>query len=310
MDDLENEISTDSIDQSTESGSEAPEGQSAPDNNEVAYEKGVKLSEKINQDPEVLTKSQVAQLEKLEKVRYNGKVISGKELAKELKEGTLRLSDYTKKTQEIAQERKFYDALPHDLQKLRDNPELASEFRKVYPAKFHAYLDILESKGINAATQAVEQQDQKLDQEPQKADWKQDPELKEMFNSFQEQRLETARVQVNTMFDKLVAKYPDADDSWVAGRVQAEREQIRQQSPGQKLPPLDEATVEKHFKESQMAFEKRAAAWNAKRFQAQKSASDKAKGPGAGGGIPGGAPKQVRTIKEATELAMADPNFN
>lgn len=289
---------------------EAPE--SGAEKN-LEYEKGVSLSDKIDRSPEALSNSQIADIEKLDKIRYNGKVYSGADFAKlftKRSEHGMRLQNYNEKLGEIAKEREFMNALKADLPQLRKHPELIDEFKRVYPAKYHDWLDVVEAKAI-AQRQAVEPESQdKPVIEQQQNNWKQDPELKEMFETFQEQRVETARVQVNSIFDKLATKYPDADDSWVAAKVQAERAQQLQENPGQKLAGLDEKVVEKYFKEAQASFEKKAEAFAARRFNAQKAASEKSKGPGAGGGIPGGAPKVARTIKEATELALADPGFN
>jgi hypothetical protein len=112
------------------------ESQEQESSDELKHD-GEKLSEKIDKNPDILTNSQISELEKLEKIKYNGKVLSGKDLARELKEGSLRLSDYTKKTQAIAEERKYYDNLAVDLQKLKANPALVDQFKSIYPQKFH-----------------------------------------------------------------------------------------------------------------------------------------------------------------------------
>ena len=263
------------------------------------------LSEKITKNPDALSDSQISDLEKLEKVKYNGKVISGKELARELKEGSLRLSDYTKKTQAIAEERKYYDNLSIDLPKLRANPALADQFRSVYPEKFHWVLDTLEAKGVKVAEEAINKD---LRQQEDKQDWKNDPELQETIEFIREQKLESAKTQVNSVFDKLQSKYPDADDGWVAGALSAQREALREANPGMKMPGLDEKAVEKLFKQSHDSFESRAQAWSARRIGAQKQANESGKGPGAGGAIPGQKPRVARSISEATEFALQDLN--
>lgn len=289
--------------ESTESQQESPQ-------EELKYDGKTGLAEKIEKNPDLLTQSQVAELEKLEKVKYNGKVLSGKELARELKEGSLRLSDYTKKTQAIAEERKYYDNLAVDLKKLKANPALAEQFKSVYPEKYHWVLDILEAKGEQAAQAAVKQeQGQQESKQSSEPSWKEDPEFKETLDFIRAQKLETATTHVNTVFDKMLTKYPHADDSWVAGAVAAEREAFKKANPGVQVPNLDEKSVEALFKKSQEEFEKKAQAWSAQRFQAQKNVSEKVKGPGSGGGVPGAAPKVARNIKEATEFALQDPSF-
>lgn len=315
------ENTPESVDQELAS-SEAPEApESVGDDKSLEYEKGVSLSDKLQRNPDALTNSQIADLEKLDKVRYNGKVITGKELAKELKDGGLRQSDYTNKSKQLAaerkvfaEERKFYEALGADLKQLRDNPDRIDEFKAIYPAKFHQYLDLVESKAL-AKQEAVQN---KPDQaQEQKTSLEQDPRFQEMYKHYQDQRFETAKTQVYSVFDRLAAKHfsdlpkPTAlkFDRLIAADVQAERDAWMKDNPGETWK-LDESRIEKIFQEYKKDFESSATDWNAKRFNAQKAASEKSKGPGAGGGIPGGAPKVARTIQEATELALADPGFN
>lgn len=290
------------------------EGEAPPQQevNELAYEKGVSLSDKLKQNPN-LSDDQISDLDKLDKIRYNGKVYTGAEFAKLFKQRTdngMTLEKYKEKEKAMTEERKYISALKYDLPKLKANPALIDEFKRVYPAEYHDYLDLIEAK--SAAAQSAEQPAaaQSVEQKQvEQQSWKQDPEFKEILKSFQEQKVEAARTQVNTVFDKMAAKYPYADDSWVANRVAAEREQMRAANPGLKVDGLDEKLVEKYFKESSLGFETRAKEYNAKLFNAQKTASEKAKGPGSGGGVPGGAPKVAKSIAEATEFARQDPFF-
>jgi hypothetical protein len=79
------------------------------------------------------TPQTVAELDKLEKFKFEGQEYT----PQELKNAILRQSDYTRKTQEFSQERRFYDNLQADLRSVRSNPALAAEFRRTYPEKFH-----------------------------------------------------------------------------------------------------------------------------------------------------------------------------
>lgn len=74
--------------------------------------------------------------------------------------------DYTSKTQNLSKdresfesERKFYENLAWDLHKVKDNPTLAQEFVKVYPQKFHQYVEQFLG-GQQTSTSAQSQQSQ------------------------------------------------------------------------------------------------------------------------------------------------------
>ncbi len=96
----------------------------------------------------------IVELDKLEKFKYRGKEWT----PKDLEAATLRQSDYTKKTQELAQERRFVENLPYDLMAVSRDPAKASQFKQVYPEKFHQFLeDFLSSNQTNPQSQGVPQ---------------------------------------------------------------------------------------------------------------------------------------------------------
>src|SRR3954464_16064772 len=79
---------------------------------------------------------EMVDLESLEKFRYAGREMT----PKELQQAVMLQSDYTRKTQQLAEERKYYDNLSADLSAVAQNPQLAAKFKEVYPEKFHDYL--------------------------------------------------------------------------------------------------------------------------------------------------------------------------
>ena len=98
-------------------------------------------------------------LEKLSKFKYQGQELTPKDLEAMI----LRQKDYTQKTQALSKEResfqseqKFYENLYYDLNNVKNNPQLANEFIKIYPEKFHEYL-----KQVLGQTDQTQKQEQR-----------------------------------------------------------------------------------------------------------------------------------------------------
>lgn len=212
--------------------------------------------------------------------------------ADDLRNGYLRQSDYTKKTQEIAQERKYYDNLNIDLAKVKTNPELATRFKEVYPEKYHAYLDY-----VIAKNQERKEQQEKLDQAS-------DPRVDEVYDYYQKQRSELALQKVNTIFDNLSKKYNMAYEADVVAAANALIDRAR--ANGDRRYEPSEKEYEDLFKNSHAESQKRYDQHYKSKIEAQKSANAKGSDIGSGGGIPGQAPRQARTIKEATKFLEQD----
>ena len=100
---------------------------------------------------------QVVDITDPDRYRYNGRPV------KDWASGYMRQQDYTSKTQEIAQERKYYENLHYDLDKVRQDPALAEQFKQIYPEKFHAYLRFIQ-QGTPSQTQSPQQQQQAAQQ--------------------------------------------------------------------------------------------------------------------------------------------------
>lgn len=286
----------------TTADSQSTETQSTGEQDPLAYEKGISLSDKLDKNPNSL--QQILELDKLEKFKWEGKEYT----PAQLKKMAMQEADYTKKTQQIAAERKSFQEtekyntnLYHDLQKIKANPSLVDEFKKIYPEKYHQYVDLIAAnatmnKETNPASQTQSAQ----------AEFK-DPRVDEVFDWVSEQKLQTAVVQVNATFDKLTAQYPDASEREVIGQAQ-HLLALHKQNPQEYKKP-DEKTIEELFKASQEDRLGFAKGYQSRLIKSQQAANAKGTGPGAGGGTPGGAPKVARTLKEASALALQDPGF-
>lgn len=225
-------------------------------------------------------------LSKLEKFVFEGKETT----YKDLKNAHLRHSDYTKKTQEIAEERKYYDNLRADLNMLREQPHLINEFKKVYPEKFHAYLELVEKRAEEA--QAAVSAESK----PQA-----DPELMREFNDLKrtvmEDKVAAISAKLDTVFASLSKKYPYADEEVVLAKAQSFRNHNKGELNDAKWDELFKADHDRHnsrYEERQKT-----------KINEQQTANKKGKDIQGGGAIPGEAPKRV-ALKDVEKLIMSD----
>jgi hypothetical protein len=308
--DTDASASTETITDSQVENNETTQEQSeTPAEDPLAYEKGVKLSDKLEKNPNAL--NDVLDLDKIPKFKWKGKEYT----AKDLEKGFMLEADYTKKTQKIAQTRKEFEEsqkynknLRWDLQLVKEDPTLADNFKKLYPEEYHGYLDfILAQDTLKKENEAADpaSQNGKTVTKAQPEAFK-DPRVDEIYEHVQKQKLETTAVHVNATFDKMSAKFPDASEMEVIGKVQ-NLLALHKQNPTEYKKP-DEKVIEDLFKQSQEDRLSFAKAYNTRLAKQQKEANAKGAGPGAGGGLPGSAPRVAKTLKEATAFALEDMN--
>lgn len=236
--------------------------------------------------------------------KYSRVKLGDREMTRdELERGVMFQSDYTKKTQEIAQERRYVDNLQSDLGRVREHPALAAEFKRIYPQKFHQFLDYVVPR-TNGQPQKTHQDNTQL----------KDPRVDEVLSKMQnwEQERHTERVsqassEIDSYMTKFKSKYPYAapssrefpqgDESLVLAKLS------RAIEDGEKI---DQSKWEKIFKEAQSHYEYVYQEIQKQRIKEQKAAHVRGKDIAAGGGVPGGAPNQPRTIKDATKFALQD----
>jgi hypothetical protein len=227
---------------------------------------------------------------------YKGKIkFKGREFdVSELEKSFLRQRDYTKKTQEIAQERKYIDNLQYDLKAVRGNPNLVDEFKKIYPEKFHAYVDlILEREEKKAETAQEETKPSPIPDELLK---KLETVTKkvEQFESEKNERMIVAyEKQIDAIFEQAKAKYKFYDEDKAITRAQL------LSSQGVKL---DAKAWDKIFKTIDSEYEERLKSYKDTTFKNQASANTQGKEPRAGGGTPSQAPVKPKSMREAHEM--------
>lgn len=249
--------------------------------------------------PSTQTTNEMLDLDKHDRFRWQGKDWTREELQKSL----MMQSDYTQKTQEVAESRKYATNFDADMERVIENPELLAQMRSIYPPSYvkvaERILERMEQRQeANPPAQAQGQPD--YEKTVRSLLEKEIAPLKEWKEQVSKQQYETEvkaiSAELDTKFDKLQAKYPEASQREVHTLIDAAIK--RGVTPDDKL-------FEKAFKESHSSFETRYTQRQKKAVEEQKTASAKARDIGAGGATPGQAPVK-RDMKGAREALMAE----
>jgi hypothetical protein len=235
-------------------------------------------------------KDNLLDLDSVEKFRFGGQEWT----LKDLQGAILRQSDYTRKTQELAesrktfeQEQRFYDNLDADIESVRKNPQLIKQFKEIYPEKFHRFLKVAGVDEQAALPKGV------------------DPEFYERFSSLEkkltaqeekarQEQLTAIEKSIDVTFEKMSTKYPLADHEVVNTRALAYLEK----HPDKET--LTDKEWEQLFKGVHDQIEKLAKTKSSEMIQGQRRANQASRDIGKGGGIPGARPKEPKSIREAT----------
>jgi hypothetical protein len=228
----------------------------------------------------------IPDLDSMEKFKYGGREMT----PKELQSMVLMQSDYTKKTQALSEERKYYDNLSADLAAVKSNPALVDKFKSIYPEKFHSYLGY------------VAQQQPAQTQSPQNSQYAQiDPQVMQRFQRIEadmnERSVAAINAELDAKFSKLSEKFPYADEEAAIARAQALMDR------GEKITDkMWEGIFKSVHEKNETTFKQRQAEITKK----QKEANSRGKEASGGGGIPGQAPRSPKTIKEASKYALEE----
>lgn len=257
-----------------------------------AQSPGVNASEATTEQAQ-----QIAELETLERFKFNGKEMT----AKELNSMIMANADYTRKTQAMAKEReqfRFASALKDDLPMLKANPGLAAKFKEIYPKEYHYVLDVL---GINPQQEASAQSSGKvLPPEYQELSQR----LERIEGQTRDKQVQAISAELDNIFDSLGKKYPFAREKEVLSAAEALlTEMSKEQGDDAQLKP---AHFEKLFKQSNDEIKSMADKHYSSQVSKQKQANARGRDVGPGGGMPGQAPARPKNIKEATALAMQE----
>lgn len=260
--------------------------------------------------------SSIAELDSLEKFKFEGKEWTPDSFKKEWKESRLRQADYTKKTQEIASEKKFLQNWRVDLEKVRQNPYLAEEFKKVYPQQYHTLLDLIDQSSAKQQpqTQAPQQQNLQAPQQTQQTNLP--PELmqkltqmEQFVNQYTNEQYQ-AKVSANereleAMEKELMPKYPKAMPELVYNQMQymMENNQFPVDEFGnQQVSKADWENIYKSVHERVVQLVSKD---QVDKFNTIKNTNMRTKDAGRGGMTPSQAPKSMK-LNEVSDFIVQD----
>ncbi len=270
---------------------QASQTQSAPSDDSSS---NVTPTEQQSSTPTATQINDVTDLDKLEKFMFEGKEWTKDDLRRSI----LMQQDYTRKTQEVAnerksieQERKYAENVPYDLEKLARDPNLIEQFKRLYPQKYHAAADkILTSLGVAPPKTSAQTSQNSIPDE-----WRQElDQVKSMVRAYETEKYET---QLNSTFNTLKAKYPKAREDVIIFKARAELDAGK--------PPLTETQFEKLFKDEHESSTKAMDDYYLSKIKDQKAANKKGRDVPNGGETPTSPPKKL-SFKEATESAIRD----
>lgn len=249
-----------------------------------------------HQDPAT---GQPIEIDSLDKYRYQGRQL------KDWESGYMRQQDYTQKTTQLAQERKYFDNLAIDLDRVRQNPSLAEQFRSIYPDKFHPYLRyVTENSSRNPNDQATSQHQQQ--QNFSRLDPAMEVRIHQLEKHFRDQEVASISAELDHKFRTLTQKYPFADEEAVVARAQALLVKIKEADPLNPNIKISDKQWDLLWKSQHERAYGLSDSQYKKQVQSQIQANRKGADVGRGGGTPGHAPREFRTLKEATNAALAD----
>lgn len=204
---------------------------------------------------------------------------------KDLEKAVMRQRDYTQKTKELATQRKEYESvLPHkqfwenleaDVAKVVQNPQLAHEFKQVYPEGFHKYISAFEGQpDVGRMLKGI------IEREitPIKS------QLNEYRESQTQAQADALVSQMEAWDSELQKKYSDADIKMVYSILEDAKAQGT---------PVSKETWEQAWKASHEHLSKLIDERASSRFKQTKTNNAVAKDTKAGGATPGQAPAKV-----------------
>lgn len=245
---------------------------------------------------------EVLDLDAVPKFKFQGEEFTPEELHKAI----LRQSDYTKKTQALAEDKKYLSNLDADLAQVKLNPDLAEQFRAIYPERFHHFVDLVmnqagqtpesgadadEDGDTDSGVKALKTQlQQALDEvKSLKAEMK---ELSGKERSREEQQWDE---QIEQIMAPLEKEYPLADPI----RVMTAVESLHRD--GYKITP---GVWQRVFKQAHERTSEISEGLYRQRTSEQLKRLRENQDMGPGGGTPGQAPKRYSSFAEATDAAI------
>jgi hypothetical protein len=236
----------------------------------------------------------LAEIDKMEKFKFQGKEWTPKDLEKAI----LRQSDYSKKTLGLAEERKafenerkFAENLYADLNLVKKNPNLATEFLKLYPEKYHAYLKQTLSES-NSQQQTSQTQTQNVS-----PDYELLSRIQKIENTFTQQEVAKNTDHINVTIDRLSKKYPDALPEMAVARIFELKNQGVE---------ITDQSWEDTFKSVNDQIGSLVKSKYGELVKKQTQVNAKGRDVDSGGGTVGRAPPKFKSLKEVSEFAISE----
>lgn len=256
---------------------------------------------------------QLTELEKLERFKFEGREFT----PQELKKAVLFQSDYTKKAQQLAEEKRQYESqlkeyetykseekfrlnLRADLEHVRKNPQDAAKFLEVYPESFHKELQqvLREFNSVQRADQNQQQQQVKTYEQLQ-----QEQRLSKLEKFYSEQEVAKQSTAINQNIEKLTKQYPDAIPEMAIGRVYEAYNQLLAKDPNAQLT---DQMWNDAFKGAELDFQKRLKSKYGDLVKKQTEANARGRDIDTGGAAPGRPAPKFKNLSEVTKYAAAD----
>lgn len=238
--------------------------------------------------------SEPLDLDKLERFRFNGREWS----PKDLKSAYMMREDYTRKTQELSEARKYAENFEADLQTVLRDPARLNDLKSVYP---RSYVELAE-RYLGSRPAGQTSQPAQTAQPETRAEY--EKRIAQLENRIQDwdkaqHQAEVTKIQswLDNQFENLSKKYPLANTEVINARAEVLVNQGTQ---------ITDKVLDKLFKANN---EEIKAVWE-KHYKTkvndQITTGQKGKDMGAGGGVPGQAPKGPKTMREARDQWLED----
>jgi hypothetical protein len=256
----------------------------------------------VSRETQAKQASDMLELEKVEKFKFDGKEYTLKELRTLLAREKEAQRDYTAKMQKLAEERKsfetqrketqrFDDNLAYDLQKVKDNPQLAQEFLKVYPQSYHRHLRAILESTSQSQPQGTPQIPVELMSQVQ-----------QLNDYVQKQEVAKAEVEIERDLTKALGQFKYASRKEVLADIYEFHNQMEADPMTGNKPTIPFEMWTKAAEASHNARVDGYKAYQKDLQQQQKQANSKARDVASGGGTPGQAPKKFDPKKGMASL--------
>lgn len=240
----------------------------------------------------------ILDLDTVERFRFSGQEWTPKDFQSSL----MRQQDYSRKTQDLAKERRFVENFAFDARRVLKEPSLLSEFERHYPKN---YTDLLRA-ALQEEQESQTQQDAKGTRQGANIDPSIAQKLEKydrLFDSIEKEKHQTEIQKFETEIDqtmgKLNEKYPNVKKFEDAVLAKAEMYYAKNGS-------LTPDTWEKIYKQVDGVIKGISDEYYKKQFNSQKQANLQGKDVASGGGIPSQAPEKIalKDVKYRMQAAL------